>query len=174
MSKTGGKPMDTHGLSALNMPPSRQDSSGGAFLLQLVKGNVASLESGGSDSFQLRSTNEMGAALLRQLRGEPGPAIPSECMTEDEAAERGKALLMQLLSPGIGTMGKGNEPLLAGPGKKVNSTSKTKAIHDLHAKKHTAMSETKGTRATQEWEAGDCKGAYKAYARSNRDRKSVV
>jgi len=151
------------------LPPSRQDSSGGAFLLQLVKGNVASLESGESDTFQqLRSTNEKGAALLRQLRGEPGPTIPFEGTTGDQAAERGKALLMQLLSPGNGNGGKGNESLLAEPGKKVNSTSKTKAINDLHAKKRTAMSETKGLHGAQEWEAGDDRGAYKGYARNNR------
>lgn len=172
--KSSGKSTYTAGLNAQNSPPRQQDTSGGAFILQLVKGNAASLASGGSDSFQQpRSRGGMGAAVLRQVRGEPNPGIPSEGMSTygpvydagDEAAQRSKALLMQLFSPGIGSGGKGG-PLTTEPGKNVNSTSRTKAANYLRAKKHTAMSETKGGLVVQEWSAGDDKAARKAYTHS--------
>jgi len=116
----------------------------------------------------------MGAAVLRQVRGEPNPGIPSESMSTyglvydagDEAAQRSKALLMQLFSPGIDSGGKGSGPLTTEPGKKFNSASRTKAANYLRAKKHTAMSETKGGLVVQEWSAGDDKAARKAHTHS--------
>lgn len=172
---SSGEPMDKAWLHATNFPHSRQDASGGAFLLQLVRGNDASLESGGTDSFsQSCSTKEMGATLLRQLRGEQGPGNSSKgmatcglgCEAGDEVAERGKASLVQLVGPNIGKGVKENGPLAAESRKKMNSTRKTKATYDLHAKKHTAMVETKRAFAAQEWAAGYGKRAGRAHTRT--------
>lgn len=175
MLKSSAKSPYTAGLNAQNSPPRQQDTSGGAFILQLLKGNAASLASSGSDSFQQpRSRGGMGATVLRQVQKELNPGIPSEGMSTygsvydagDEAAQTSKALLMQLFSPGIDSEGTGSGPLTTEPGKKFNATSRTKAANYLRAKKHTAMSETNGGLVVQEWSAGDDKAARKAYNHS--------
>jgi len=156
--------MDTAGLNAPNFSSTGQNASGGAFLLQLVRGNETSRESGGPDSFQQQcSTKEMGATLLRQLRGKPGPGNSSKstCSLGSEAGHKA----VERGSPGICKLGKENGQLAAESRKKLNSTSKTKATDDLHAKTSTAMSEIKGALA-QEWTAGDDKGAGRAHTRT--------
>lgn len=164
MLKPSGKPMDTAGLNAPNFSSTGQNLSGGAFLLQLVRGNETSRESGGPDSFQQQcSTKEMGATLLRQLRGKPGPGNSSKstCGPGSEAGDKA----IEEGSPGICKLGKENGQLAAESRKKLNSTCKTKAIDDLHAKISTTMSEIKGPIA-QAWTAGDDKGAGRVHTQT--------
>lgn len=141
MLRSSAKSPYVAGLNAQNSPPRQQDTSGGAFILQLVKGKSASLLSSGSDSLQQpRSRGEMGAAVLRQVRGEPNPGIPSEGMSTcrlvyDEAAQRSKALLMQLFSPGIDSGRKGSGQLTTEPGKKNQCNKQDQGRQLLACKK---------------------------------------